>query len=382
MTLQDALVRTPSGLRDAVQEHQACQWRTIRWCFAASCWRTAAEVAHLEHSRRELELSKAVSLALVDPIALELLRDTGSCFFSVPEVLFDLDHPGHYLRRIKSVSVTLPLVEGAHGNVTGTLTLVASRVRRAPNLTEAPVDDPTADLQQIGLSTGQDDAGLFERSFGDERRLPFEGRGAVSSWRLELPGTFRQFDYRSISDVVLRIAYTARGGGETLRNAVVAQIDDALTAATQTVGTGQLRYLSLGAHFAEAWAAFVADGGSTRTLEFELRPEHFPVLLTTGNIRIAQAWLVTHFAETAQNLEFTASAPTSGAASVERVVEVNASLPASAPQPQANHIRHGAIPLGANVQATTGPWRVSTTALPDVSVLRELGLLLQYTVAP
>jgi len=38
----------------------------------------------------------------------------------------------------------------------------------------------------------------------DERYLPFEGSGAVSQWRLELPTDVPQFDHDTISDVVRR----------------------------------------------------------------------------------------------------------------------------------------------------------------------------------
>ena len=40
-----------------------------------------------------------VAVALLSP------RKTGACHFSRPSVLFGLDHPSHYLRRIKLVSV-------------------------------------------------------------------------------------------------------------------------------------------------------------------------------------------------------------------------------------------------------------------------------------
>ena len=70
------------------------------------------ETAYIEQNRREFELTKHVSLALLDPLALVRLRETGRCFFHLPEEIFDLDFPGHYFRRIKSVSLTLPCVVG------------------------------------------------------------------------------------------------------------------------------------------------------------------------------------------------------------------------------------------------------------------------------
>src|SRR6202020_1385041 len=58
-----------------------------------------------------------------------------------------------------------------------------------------------------------------ELRFEDERYLPFETAGAISSWRLTLNNVFRQFDYSTITDVVLHVRYTARDGGAPLREA-------------------------------------------------------------------------------------------------------------------------------------------------------------------
>ena len=73
-------------------------------------------------------------------------------------------------------------------------------------------------LQAVATSNAQNDSGLFELNFRDERYLPFEGAGVMSRWRIELPAEFRQFDYDTISDAVLHIKYTAREGGVTLRS--------------------------------------------------------------------------------------------------------------------------------------------------------------------
>ena len=51
---------------------------------------------------------------------------------------------------------------------------------------------------------------MFEFNFRDERYMPFEGAGAISSWKVELPSGFRQFDYQTISDVIIHISYTAQ----------------------------------------------------------------------------------------------------------------------------------------------------------------------------
>ena len=54
--------------------------------------------------------------------------------FELPEVIFDLDHPGHYLRRIKSVSLTIPAVAGPHTSVGARLVLERHRMRLAPTI--------------------------------------------------------------------------------------------------------------------------------------------------------------------------------------------------------------------------------------------------------
>ena len=41
--------------------------------------------------------------------------------------------------------------------------------------------------EAIATSCGQNDSGLFELNFRDQRYLPFEYMGAVSRWRIELP---------------------------------------------------------------------------------------------------------------------------------------------------------------------------------------------------
>jgi len=68
--------------------------------------------------------------------------------------------------------------------------------------------------EAIATSTGQADSGLFELAFADQRYLPFEYSGAVSRWRIELPPENNQFDFDSLSDLVLHINYTAREGGD------------------------------------------------------------------------------------------------------------------------------------------------------------------------
>ena len=65
------------------------------------------------------------------------LRQTGACEITIPESVFDLDCPGHYLRRIKNVTLTIPCVVGPYTGVHCKLTLLSSETRADPRLIPA-----------------------------------------------------------------------------------------------------------------------------------------------------------------------------------------------------------------------------------------------------
>lgn len=186
------------------------------------------EAAYYQQNKREPELTKHVSLAQLDPVALVQLRQNGECFLDIPEAFFDLDYPGHYFRRLKSVSLSMPCTVGPYATVACTLTLMGDHVRTDPTLLAGKYERDTAGAdprfrdsltaqQSIATSSGINDSGLFTLSFTDERYLPFEGGGAISTWHLQLTQDPPQFDRASISDVILHLNYTARDGGAHLR---------------------------------------------------------------------------------------------------------------------------------------------------------------------
>ena len=164
----------------------------------------------LETNHRELEIDQPFALSQVDPAALVALRETGTCELEIPEMAFEVAYPGHWKRRLRSVRLTIPCVTGPYVNVGATLELVESKIRLVPGLDSALVSVPPAHGLSIATSTAQNDGGVFEMSFRDERYLPFEGLGAISRWRITLPRIVRPFDYASMTDVVLSLAYSAR----------------------------------------------------------------------------------------------------------------------------------------------------------------------------
>ena len=186
------------------------------------------DTAFMDQNRREYEITKHISLLSVDPLGLVWLKEEQECLISLPEALFDMDYPGHYLRRIKSIGITIPCVTGPYAGVNCTLTQIKSSVRHANTLLankyprqgdDSRFSDSFGSLESIVTSGAQNDSGLFDTNLRDECFLPFEGTGAISTWRLELPKEFPAFDYNTISDVVLHLRYSARSGGETLKKA-------------------------------------------------------------------------------------------------------------------------------------------------------------------
>ena len=245
------------------------------------------EMAYHDLNQREYELTKHVSLMQVDPLALIQLRATGSCTFTMPEELFDIDCPGHYFRRIKSVAVTLPCVAGAYTSVNCTLTLQHGTIRTTAGLAGGYArqgsDDPRFNdyygtVQSIVTSSAQGDSGLFETNLHDERYLPFEALGvAGSQWQLSLPSEIRQFDFDTITDAVVHVRYTAREGGDTLAAAATANLQKLILKA-QTVGS--ICLFSVRHDFPSQWAKFVsiAISGATPSAELQLAlvPELYP----------------------------------------------------------------------------------------------------------
>ena len=243
------------------------------------------ETSYLDKNKREYEITKHVSLSLLDPLALVRLRASGICDFEIPEVLYDMDHPGQYFRRLKSVSVSLPCIAGPYTSVSAKLSLVVNRYRKNANDPANYAENVVAGdnrfvynvgaIQSIATSSAQNDSGVFELNFRDERYLPFENTGAISSWRLELPTEVKQFDYNTISDVIVHVKYTAREGGSGLKMAANAVLKDQLDAIKQDLGQNGLHVaLNLKHDLPNDWHLFRKNG----TIEMTLNRSRLPYM--------------------------------------------------------------------------------------------------------
>jgi Tc toxin complex TcA C-terminal TcB-binding domain len=261
------------------------------------------EKAYYDENVREYELTKHISLRLHFPMAFLQLRTTGYCEVDIPEWMFDLDYPGHYMRRIKNVTMTIPCVVGPYTGVHCRLTLLSSKTRVEPKLIDPPhacchddlwkngyqtIPDDSRIVSMYGAteaiasSSGQNDSGMFELNFRDERYLPFEFSGAVSRWRIELPLENNHFDMETLSDLILHLNFMAREGGENLRKA-------ANDCAQQNLPGAGVRFFDVKREFPDAWHSLVgttANPSSPNQLGLRLSRDMFPYLTSNKQIGI------------------------------------------------------------------------------------------------
>lgn len=185
--------------------------------------------AYLQNNVRDLEIVKTISLrhrllhckadpTLTPPPELDAqavwaasktdLVTTGTLCFRLTKALFDEDYTGHVLRRIKSISVSLPATLGPYEDIKAILTQTRSEIE----LPNGQTQQDNRAHQQIALSTGLDDNGLFTLTFDShDRYLPFEYTGAISEWTLAFPNpAMQEAVLKSINDIVIHLRYTAR----------------------------------------------------------------------------------------------------------------------------------------------------------------------------
>jgi len=237
------------------------------------------EKASMDKSKRYLEIEKSISLMQLNPKALLDLKNTGECTFEFTEKLFDYDFPGHYCRKIKTISISIPAVIGPYQNIKATLTQLSNQTIVKPEVDAVnfllggkDAKDPTTEVlrsnwwvnQQIAISNGVNDSGMFELNFHDNRYLPFEGTGAVSTWRLSMPFKTNQINFETISDVIITLRYTAVNGGSKFRDDV-----SKLPSLKPFIG---VEYLSMNQRYSSQWHAFLHDHTSkdSQELSFDL----------------------------------------------------------------------------------------------------------------
>jgi len=183
---------------------------------------------YVQQNRRDLEIRKTLSLkdlqardpsSTINKSWAEIktsLLDNGTCEFELTQKMFDDDYAGqnHYLRRIKTISVTLPTILGPYQDIRAVLKQTYSKVEMAATV-DSSVKENLRSSQQIALSTSLEDNGMFQLNFQDERYLPFEYTGAISRWILTFPEGQEDILQR-LHNVIVHVYYTARCEGGSL----------------------------------------------------------------------------------------------------------------------------------------------------------------------
>jgi hypothetical protein len=146
---------------------------------------------------------------------------------------------------------------------------------------------------------------VFELNFRDERLVPFEGAGAVSEWRIEIPQETNRFDLRSITDVVMHVQYTARQGGGLLREAALASVRAAQIPRAW-------RLLSAKHEFKSAWKALESelDESGNQVLTLSLG-DKLPFIPGTGPVLLRNFYA-----------SFDVQHPTAAAAAVDAQIQI------------------------------------------------------------
>ncbi|KAN0108658.1 hypothetical protein V8E51_008400 [Hyaloscypha variabilis] len=226
------------------------------------------EAAYQSDRGYDFEVTRHISLRQFSPLALFQLRENGYCQINLPEIFFDMDFPGHYMRQIKSVSLSIPCVVGPYTSISCTLRLLNSQYRVDPTASDSnsylqltnSVDSrfrtpSSLPISSIAVSQAQNDSGVFDLNFKDERYIPFEGGGVISSWSLELPSSFRQWDYSSMSDVIMHVRYTSKDGGDNLSSIASGAVTNYIKSMQNlSQDQGLFALFDLKSEFANEWA--------------------------------------------------------------------------------------------------------------------------------
>ena len=365
------------------------------------------QASYLQQNARRYELSRYVSLGQLNPAALQQLLASGKCDFDLPESLFDNDYPGHYNRRLTRVSLTVVYPSpGKFDNVKATLTLVTNKVRvRVPTDTsavypEGPAgSDPrflynyAAVPQKIVMGNAQDDPGLFvtaiASNIADQRYVPFENAGAISTWQLEMQQINNEVDLSTVGDVMLHLYYTALDGGSTFQAVVQDYNHQKLPTAGTKVFSAQNDFAAPAPTAANPypptpWQAFLATVASpaNQTLTLSISPSKFPPWtrgkpISVSSITVlAVSWVPGNFVLAPQ-------APLPTAAVTMTPVQSGAPVQ-SGPEPNVS-----AATINTPSSAAPGTWsfQLRQASAPDFRSLtkNEIGdvvLLVNYSVSP
>ncbi|MEZ2636495.1 neuraminidase-like domain-containing protein [Morganella morganii] len=208
------------------------------------------EMAYTQQNTRRLNITKTISLKSLlsnhmiktDEAPLTTWDDVKAALkgekklsFDFTHQFFDTDFPGHYARKIHSLSVTFPTLLPPYQNMRVLLEQTSNTLLVSPDIDAVkslytPKEQTNNESiirnlrvnQKIILSRGNDDSGEFpEDSFTGGQYHSFEHTGAVSHWRLSVPRPQNSTELiDNLNDIIIKLNYTARSGNDAFEAAV------------------------------------------------------------------------------------------------------------------------------------------------------------------
>jgi len=247
---------------------------------------TQLDQYRFETDQRKLQLVKTISVASLAPEAFVRFQETGVMTFATPMELFDRDFPGHYLRLIKRVRVSVIALVPPTSGIRATLTSDRiSRVVIGGDIFQTVKVQHGPDY--VALSSPREATGLFELDVQSEMLLPFEGIGVATNWEFRMPKASNLFDYRTIADVLFTIEYTALNSF-TYGQQVIQSLNPNLSAHRPFSFTNQ---------FADQWYDLhnpdqIAPPATPMTVQFSTIGEDFPPNLENLKIQHVALYFV------------------------------------------------------------------------------------------
>jgi hypothetical protein len=223
-----------------------------------------------ETNRRKHNLEHVFSLARTAPEAFADFRRTGVLQFSTAMEAFDRRFPGHLLRTIRRVRLSVVALIPASQGIAATLTCSGQSRVVVSSLTGFSTVTLTRPPETVAYTSPVGSAGIFELDPQPDLKYFFEDHGVDTSWELRLPKPANPIDYRSIADVLVTLDYTSLHDADYARH-VEATLPKRLSGSVS---------LSLRDDFPDAWYALVeadpTNPGVVPPITLPVTPADFP----------------------------------------------------------------------------------------------------------
>lgn len=177
--------------------------------------------------KRKQELTKVLPLSQLMPTEFQKFRKSGTLIFDTPMKWFNQDFPGHYMRQVKRIRVSVIALAPPTEGIKATLSHngISRIISGEPFFNGEPPIKTTPET--ISLSTPLNATGQFDFELQQQNEMlrPFEGVGVDTSWTFELPKASNlSLDYNAIADVLITIDYTALYS-DLYKQQVIEQLD-------------------------------------------------------------------------------------------------------------------------------------------------------------